>query len=95
MHEYFLGLEYHTLLLFHFPKHAVRQCVCSYFVALCIITSKKVISANYIIEVLVNGDSEDDLIPESDSSESCDSGRPKSPEIALISDTADETTPET
>jgi hypothetical protein len=47
------------------------------------------------MEALLNGDSEDDLIPESDFCESCDSERPKSPEIALISDTANEATPET
>jgi hypothetical protein len=47
------------------------------------------------MELLFNEDSEDDLMPESDSSESSISEMPESPEIALISDVGDETTPET
>jgi hypothetical protein len=44
---------------------------------------------------LFSEDSEDDLIPESDSSESSDSERPESLEISVISDVAGEATPET
>jgi hypothetical protein len=44
------------------------------------------------MEVLFNEDSEDDLIPESDSSESSDCERLESPETVLISDIADEAT---
>jgi hypothetical protein len=42
-----------------------------------------------------NENSEDDLIPESDSSESSDNERPESPDISMISDVANEATPET
>jgi hypothetical protein len=57
--------------------------------------SKKILSGESMIELLFSEDSEDSLIPESDSSESSDSERPESPEIAVISDIADEVTPET
>jgi hypothetical protein len=47
------------------------------------------------MEVLFNANSEDDLIAESDSSESGDSEWTGSPEIAFVSDVADEATPKT
>jgi hypothetical protein len=57
--------------------------------------SKKKPSGNRMMQVLFNGDPEDDLIPQSHSNESSDSEGPESPEIALISDVADTATPET
>jgi hypothetical protein len=57
--------------------------------------SKKILSGDRIMEVLFNEESEGGLIPECDSNESSDSERPGSPEIALISDVADEATPDT
>jgi hypothetical protein len=57
--------------------------------------SRRIMSGDRIMEVLFNEDSEDDLIIESDSSESNESERPESPEIALTSDVAVEATPET
>jgi hypothetical protein len=57
-----------------------------------VIARKKTLNGGRIMEVLFNEDSEDDLIPESDSSESSDSERPASPEIFLISDAAHEAT---
>jgi hypothetical protein len=47
------------------------------------------------MEILFNEDSQDDLIPQCDSYDLSDSERPGSPEITLISDVADEATPET
>jgi hypothetical protein len=47
-----------------------------------------------MIELLLNEVSEDNLIPEFNSSKLSDSERPESPEIALIGDVADEATPE-
>jgi hypothetical protein len=44
--------------------------------------SRKIMSGSLIMEVLFNGDSEDDLIIESDSSESSDNEWTESPEIA-------------
>jgi hypothetical protein len=55
--------------------------------------SKK--SGDRITEVLFNEGFEDDLIPESVSTKSSDSERPESPDTALISDVADQATPET
>jgi hypothetical protein len=57
--------------------------------------SKKILSDDRIMEVLFIEDFEDDLIQESDSSESIDSERPESPETVLISDVAAEATPKT
>jgi hypothetical protein len=47
------------------------------------------------MEVLFNKDYDDNLIPETDSNESSDSKEPESTEITLITDVADEVTPET
>jgi hypothetical protein len=47
------------------------------------------------MEVLLNEDSEDCLIPKCNCNESSDSERSESPKIALISDVADGATPET
>jgi hypothetical protein len=50
-----------------------------------------IVSGDHIMEELFNEYSEDNLIPESDSSESSESSEwPESPEIALISDVSDE-----
>jgi hypothetical protein len=56
--------------------------------------SKKILSGDCIMEMF-NEDSEDDLIPESDSNESSDNERTEFPEIALITDVADYATPRT
>jgi hypothetical protein len=45
--------------------------------------SKRILSGDHIMKVLFNEDSEDNLNPESDSSESSDIEMPESPEIAL------------
>jgi hypothetical protein len=57
--------------------------------------SKRILSGDHIMEVLFNEDSEDGLITECNLNESSDIERPGSPEIALISDFADEATPDT
>lgn len=80
----FLGLHYHMLLLLLpflirccFIKHAVRQFVHSHLITC---HDKQMLSGNHIMEVLFNKDSEDNLTPESDSDESCDSEMSESPE---------------
>jgi hypothetical protein len=60
-----------------------------------IIASKKILSGDHIMEVLFNTDSEDDLIPDSDSSRSSGIERPESPEISVISDISHEATHKT
>jgi hypothetical protein len=47
------------------------------------------------MEVLFNEDPDDELVPESNFSQSCDSERPKFHEIALLGDFPVEATPKT
>jgi hypothetical protein len=60
-----------------------------------IMASKKILRGDHIMKVLFNADSEDDLIPYSDSSQSSGSERPESTAIFVISDILDEATPKT
>jgi hypothetical protein len=51
--------------------------------------SQKILGGDHTMQILFNEDSEDDLITESNSNQSSDSERPKSPETAIISDVSD------
>jgi hypothetical protein len=55
--------------------------------------SKKRLNADHTVEVLLDKDSNNNLIPESDSSKSHGSEGRKSPETGVIRDISNETTP--